>query len=60
MFKDEDIDLDVQELSERTAKVLTTGHASSCRRLQISQVDVIPLGARTLFNTVCGLQRFLL
>ena len=48
--------LDVKELGmaesneDKNAKVSTTGYASSCRRLEISRVNDIPLGRFTILS----------
>ena len=56
VFKDEDISLDVQELTESIENKNANSQnywlckASSCRRLQISRVDDIPLGRFTILS----------
>ena len=46
--------LDVEELTEgnenKKPKVSTTGYASSCRRLEISRVNDIPLRGFTILS----------
>ena len=52
-FSQTECSLDVEELTEgnenKTPKVSTTGYASSCRMLEISQVNDIPLGGFTIY-----------